>query len=457
MNTVEKIEIFSPIDNKKLGEVESMTRNQIDLKIEKLNEKFKEYREESLLKRVEKIKEAIDELEKNKIELAELMTREISKNYKESLDEIERSIKISRYTIEEAIHLEMEAYNGQSLGSNQVSIVLREPVGLILAISPFNYPINLSLTKIIPALIMGNVVLYKPSTNGSLVCTKMVEILNKKLPKSVLEIVTGKGSVIGDYIVENENIKMINFTGSTNIGNRIKKLAKTDRLVMELGGKDSAIVLEDADLELAAKEIVSGAFNYSGQRCTAIKRVLVDEKVATKLVALIKEKVEKLSVGSAIENKDITHLIDKKSSDFVINLIDDAIKKNATLVIGNKYENNLIYPTVLDNVESSMDIYSVEPFGPVLPIIRVKDYNEAISVANSSEYGLQSSIFTKNTKLAFEIGKKLEVGTVQINKKTGRGPDNFPFLGIKNSGINVQGVKYSLLSTTNIKSYVIEI
>ncbi|VWL85074.1 aldehyde dehydrogenase family protein [Oceanivirga miroungae] len=454
---MENIQIFSPIDNEKLGEVKAMTPSEIDEKIARLNKKFKEYRNESLLKRVEYIKAAIDELEKNEEMLASLLTKEISKKYSDSLDEIRRSIKISRYTIEEALHLEMEAYSGESLGSNQVSLVIREPIGLILAIAPFNYPINLSLTKIIPALIMGNVVLFKPPTSGSLVCTKMVEILNSKLPESVLEIVTGKGSVIGDYIVENKNVKMINFTGSTAVGNRIKKIANTDRLIMELGGKDSAIVLEDANLELAAKEIVSGAFSYSGQRCTAIKRVLVVDSVSEKLTKLIREKVEKLSVGNAYENKDITHLIDKKSSDFVMNLIKDAISKNATLVIGNKNDKNLVYPTVLDNVKSNMDVYTVEPFGPVLPIIHVKDYDEAIKVANESEYGLQSSIFTKDTKLAFEIAKKLEVGTVQINKKTSRGPDNFPFLGIKNSGVNVQGVKYSLLATTNIKSYVMEI
>lgn len=451
------IEIFSPIDNVKLGEVKAMTKDMIDEKIEKLKQSYKNYKNTSIQERVKNIYSALDELEKNKEDLALLMTKEISKSYKESLDEIDRSIKISKYTVEEAIHLEMEAYNGKNLGSNQVSMVFRYPVGLVLAIAPFNYPINLSLSKIIPALVMGNVVLYKPPTNGSLVCTKMVEILNRKLPESILEIVTGRGSEIGDYIVENENVDLINFTGSTSVGEKIKKIAKTDRLIMELGGKDAAIVLEDANLDLAASEIVSGAFSYSGQRCTAIKRVIVKDEVADKLVDLIKKNVEKLSVGSALSNANITHLIDKKSSEFVMGLVNDAIKKNAKVVIGNKSEENLVYPTILDYVTDNMDIYHVEPFGPILPIIRVKDHIQAIQIANSSEYGLQSSIFTSNMKLAFEIGNKLEVGTVQINKKTGRGPDNFPFLGIKSSGVNVQGVKYSLLSVTNIKSYVMEI
>ena len=230
-------------------------------------------------------------------------------------------------------------------------------------------------------------------------------------------------------------------------------------LLMELGGKDAAIVLEDADLELAASQIISGAFSYSGQRCTAIKRVLVLEDVADELISKMMNHIKKLKIGNPLdeENLDVVPLIDNSSADFVWGLIEDAKEKGATLLYGGKRDANLIQPTLFDFVTLDMRIAWEEPFGPVLPIIRVKSLEEAIEVANASEYGLQSSVFTVNLNKAFEVAKKLEVGTVQVNNRTERGPDHLPFLGIKNSGVGVQGIAYSIESMTHIKSTVINL
>ncbi len=228
-------------------------------------------------------------------------------------------------------------------------------------------------------------------------------------------------------------------------------------LLLELGGKDAAIVLEDADLDFAAKNIVSGAYSYSGQRCTAVKRILVQESVADKLVGKIKPLVEKLTIGNPMDEVVITPLIDNKATDFVQGLVDDALHKGAKLITGNVRKNNLFYPTLLDNVNVDMKIAWEEPFGPVLPIIRVKDINQAIEIANQSEYGLQSSVFTSDIDKAFYIADKLEVGTVQINNKTERGPDHFPFLGVKASGMGTQGVKYSIEAMTRPKAVVVNV
>lgn len=228
-------------------------------------------------------------------------------------------------------------------------------------------------------------------------------------------------------------------------------------LVMELGGKDPAIICEDANLELAAKQIVSGAYSYSGQRCTAIKRVLVHRSVADELVSLIQSEVEKLSVGSPEDNATIVPLIDEQSADFVQGLIDDALEKGATLVLGNKREENLIYPTLLDHVTKEMRIAWEEPFGPVLPIIRVNSQEEAIEIANASEYGLQASVFTQNLDKALTIARKLETGSIQINGRTERGPDHLPFIGIKKSGLGIQGVRRSIESMTREKVIILNI
>ncbi len=226
-------------------------------------------------------------------------------------------------------------------------------------------------------------------------------------------------------------------------------------MIMELGGKDAAIILSDADIERAACDIVTGAFSYSGQRCTAVKRVLVVSDIADELILALMKNIKLLKVGNPENSCDITPLIDNSAADYIQELIDDAISKGATLLCGNKREKNLVYPTLFDNVTADMRVAWEEPFGPVLPVIRVKDIKEAIDIANKSEYGLQSSVYTKNIDDAFNIASRLEVGTVQINNKPERGPDHFPFSGTKSSGMGTQGIKYSIEAMTRLKSTVL--
>lgn len=402
-----------------------------------------------------------DELLKMKEELATIMMKEVGKAYQDAIKEVERTADLIHYTVEEAIHLSGESLNGEHFpgGSrSKLAVIERVPLGVVLAISPFNYPLNLAAAKLAPALITGNTVIFKPATQGSISGTKMIEALAKtNLPAGVLNLVTGKGSVIGDYLIEHDDIALVTFTGGTSTGVRIAQKAKMIPLVMELGGKDPAIICEDANLELAAKQIVSGAYSYSGQRCTAIKRVLVHRSVADELVSLIQSEVEKLSVGSPEDNATIVPLIDEQSADFVQGLIDDALEKGATLVLGNKREENLIYPTLLDHVTKEMRIAWEEPFGPVLPIIRVDSQEEAIEIANASEYGLQASVFTQNLDKALTIARKLETGSIQINGRTERGPDHLPFIGIKKSGLGIQGVRRSIESMTREKVIILNI
>ena len=226
-------------------------------------------------------------------------------------------------------------------------------------------------------------------------------------------------------------------------------------LLLELGGKDAAIVLEDADLDITVDNIVSGAYSYSGQRCTAVKRVLVMQSVADMLVEKLKDKISKLKSGDPREEAVIiTPLINKASADFVMGLMEDADKKGAKLLVGGKRDGNLVYPTLYDNVTLDMRLAWEEPFGPILPIIRIKSIDEAINIANESDYGLQSSVFTKDIDKAFYIANKLEVGTVQINNKPERGPDHFPFLGVKSSGMGIQGIRYSIEAMSRPKAVV---
>ena len=459
---VNYIEIKSPINNTFLGKVPAMSKDEVEGAIKNSKEVQKIWKLTPLNKRIEILCKAAEILEKQADNLSELLMMEVAKDKKSARSEVIRTVDFIKFTADIAKSINGESLQGDNFPGgkkNKIGLVNREPLGVVLAISPFNYPVNLAASKIAPAIVTGNTVIFKPATQGSLSGLYLAKIFDEAgVPAGVINTVTGKGSEIGDYIVTHPDINFINFTGSSEVGARISQMSKMIPLLMELGGKDAAIVLKDADLDLAAKNIVAGAYSYSGQRCTAIKRVLVVNEVADKLVEKIKMEIKNLKVGNPLElDADVVPLIDTKSADFVEGLINDAINLGGNLVVGGNREGNLIYPTLIDNVTKEMRIAWEEPFGPVLPIIRVNNVEEAIEIANRSEYGLQSSVFTENINDAFYVADKLEVGTVQVNNKTERGPDHFPFLGVKSSGVGVQGIKYSIEAMTRLKATIINV
>lgn len=455
------IDIHSPVDGSLIGRIQSMTRAEVDRAIDNTKMNLKVWAQMPIYERANIFYRAADLLEQHALEIARVLVMEIAKDEKSAISEVMRSADFLRYTADVGKSMEGEAISGENFpggSKNKMSYVTRVPLGTILAISPFNYPVNLSISKVAPALIGGNAVILKPATQGAISALHLAQILNEAgLPKGILNTITGRGSEIGDYVVTHPGINFINFTGSTEVGRHIASLAGMVPLMLELGGKDAAIVLQDADLDFAADNIVSGGYAYSGQRCTAVKRILAADSVADALAPKLIARIEKLKVGDPRENAVIVPLIDSKAADFVTMLIDDAVQKGAQVLIGGKREGNLIYPTLLDHVTTDMKLAWEEPFGPVLPIIRVKDMEEAIEIANQSEYGLQSSVFTHDIRHAFHIANRLDVGTVQINNKTERGPDHFPFLGVKASGMGTQGVKYSIEAMTRPKAVVVNL
>ncbi len=457
----QEITIYSPINQEELGTVPAMTQTEADEAMQAARAALPAWRALSAVERAAYLHKTAAILERDKEKIGTILAKEVAKGIKAAIGEVVRTADLIRYAAEEGLRITGQAMEGggfEAASKNKLAVVRREPVGIVLAIAPFNYPVNLSASKIAPALIAGNVVMFKPPTQGSISGLLLAKAFEEAgIPAGVFNTITGRGSEIGDYIIEHKEVNFINFTGSTPIGERIGRLAGMRPIMLELGGKDAALVLEDADLEHAAKQIVAGAFSYSGQRCTAIKRVIVLESVAEKLATLLQEEVSKLTVGDPFDNADITPVIDNASADFIWGLIEDAQEKEAQALTPIKREGNLLWPVLFDQVTKDMKVAWEEPFGPVLPIIRVASVEEAIAFANESEFGLQSSVFTNDFKKAFEIAEKLEVGTVHINNKTQRGPDNFPFLGVKGSGAGVQGIKYSIEAMTNVKSIVFDV
>ncbi|MDO5558526.1 MAG: NADP-dependent glyceraldehyde-3-phosphate dehydrogenase [Oscillospiraceae bacterium] len=457
------IEIRSPLDDSIVGRVPAMTTGEVDEAMEAARNAQDAWRIKTVSERAEILNAAADLLIENQEEIANLLILEIGKDHKSARSEVVRTADFLRFTADSGKNITGESLPGDSFPgfkNNKISVVKREPLGVVLAISPFNYPVNLSVSKIAPALVAGNTVVLKPATQGSLSGLYLARLFQHAgIPDGVLNTVTGKGSEIGDYITTHKDVDFINFTGSTEIGRHISKITEMVPALMELGGKDAAIVLADADLEMTAGQIVAGAFSYSGQRCTAVKRIIVIDTVADKLVELLRNKILDLKVGNPLEHEalDVVPLISTKSADFVCGLIDDAKQKGAKLIAGGSRTGNLVEPTLFDYVTLDMRLAWEEPFGPVVPVIRVHDKDEAIKIANESEYGLQSSVFTNNINDAFYVADKLEVGTVQVNNKTERGPDHFPFLGVKASGMGTQGIKYSIESMTRPKATIINI
>ena len=455
------IAIKNPYDDTLVGTVQACSIDEADQVITVAKENLECWNETTHRERADVLRKAATLMRKWANQLGYILMKEIGKPLKSAISEITRTADFFEATAEAGLLQEGEAIYGDAFkgfGKDKISMTYRVPLGVVLCIGPFNYPFNLTGSKVAPALMAGNTVVVKPPSQGAITPLFFGLILEQAgIPPGIVNIITGKGSEIGDYLVNHPSVNMVSFTGSSQTGKHLASVAGMKPLLLELGGKDAAIVLNDADLETTADAIVSGAFSYSGQRCTAVKRVLPMPGIADRLINLVKKKVLNLTIGSPEENATIGPLINSKQCDYVQGLIDDALEKGSTLLCGNKRENNIMWPTLLDNVTTEMRIAWEEPFGPVLPFIRVHSAEEAIEISNNSEYGLQGMIFTENLDLAFNIAQEIDVGTVQINGKSERGPDHFPFLGTKSSGLGTQGIKYSIEAMSRPKVVVMNL
>ena len=455
-----KIVINNPENNQPVGFVYGMNKSELNDVFAAAHKAFVCYQHTPLLKKVAMMKKWADILESRADEMAHVMSQEIAKGINSAKKEVIRSVDYIRLTVEQYLKMQPEAFTNDATTSDEtnksIAFFERSPLGVILAISPFNYPVNLAVTKIAPALITGNTVVLKPPTVGCLTTTLLAETLHDAgFTNNIFNLAIIRGRDAGDSLVNNEHIKVINFTGSYHVGHNLAEKSKFAQLIMELGGKDPALVLNDADPNFTAKKIAAGAYSYSGQRCTAIKRVLVQDKIADELVKCIAQEVSKLTVGSASQNMQITPVVDHASVEITKKLLQDALDKGAKKITGGKITGNLIEPILVDHVTTEMDLATVEPFAPILPIMRINDPEQMIEIANASEYGLQAAVFTKDINFALALSKKIKAGTVHVNSFSERGPDYFPFVGIKHSGMNAQGVKNALLSVTTPHGIVI--
>ena len=335
-------------------------------------------------------------------------------------------------------------------------------------ITPWNFPLAIPIWKMAPALVYGNTVVLKPASTTPLIATLIAQMWDDiELPKGVFNLVVGSGGTVGERLINNPKVNAVSFTGSTNTGKDIavKSAKNGNKFQLEMGGKNPVIVLPDADLNQAAEITISGAMKYSGQKCTATSRVIVVGDIVDKFTELLVQKTKSLSIGPGNDEKSIiVPVIDKSSLDNIENMINKATKDGAKIIHGgNKIsggifeKGNFIEPTILSNVEYDSFIACEEVFGPVLSIIKAKDYDEAIDIANSVEYGLSASIFTKNLNLSMDFAERIEAGVIKINGETAGLEPQVPFGGLKSSssGNREQG-KAAIEFFTNTKTIYVD-
>ena len=398
-------------------------------------------------------------LNEHKDEFIQLISKESGKPIKESIIEVERSYQTFLISSEEAKRINGEIIPVDALRGmpEKMGLVIKEPIGVVVAITPFNYPLALVAHKIGPAIAANNPVILKPSSLTPLTAIKMAELLLEAgLPKKMLHVVTGDSREIGDELTLNPVVQKITFTGSVPVGKAICKKIGMKKVSMELGGNDPLIILKDADIEEAVPCAVNGAFGNNGQRCTSVKRIIIQDSIADQFIRLFVKKTKELIVGNQMDSStDIGPLITEKAAIKIEDAVNNAISNGAKLLCGSKREGTIYWPTVLDHVDPVCPIVTEETFGPVAPFIRVKSFDEAINVANCTNYGLQSGIFTNNLKKAIEAAKRIQAGAVIINNVPGFRADHLPFGGVKDSGIGREGIKYAIDEMTRLKTVVL--
>lgn len=461
-----KIAVRNPATGEVIDYVPSLNREEVRKAIEIAYESFPKLNSITPAKRSRLLMEVASLIRENSEELALTMTKETGRPIKSSRAEIERTAQIFELASSEVKRalegdfIPLDLYEYPAGNEKRIAMIKREAIGVVAAITPFNFPAASFAHKVAPALAVGNTVVFKPSSLTPLTQIKLAEIVLKKFPEGSVNVVTGNSEMIGEEFVSNDKVSLITFTGSVSVGLDIasKAVRNGKRVIMELGGSDAMIILEDADLDKAVKAALIGRFDYAGQFCNATKRVIVRKEIEEEFTKKLKEELKKFKAGDPMdETVDIPPLISEDAVKKMRDFLEDAIKNGGEKVFEGSVPNKGYYfPPVVLRLEpkSKARVLREEVFGPILPIVPVNTDDEAVKVANSTEYGLDASIFTSNFSRAYEIALKLKAGTVIINDTTRLRWDNLPFGGVLKSGIGRESVINTMLEMTETKLIV---
>lgn len=460
-----RIEIRNPANGELVGEISEMTERELDKVVSDAREGFREWSAKTQYERNEILLRFVGLLMEEKERIGLISCRETGKTLKQSMGEFGTVKAMTEGYCARAAHLYGDCFPSgtePNKGINDIVFTRREPLGVFVALMPFNYPIGLVGQKIIPALVAGNSVIIKPPGDNPLAEIEIAKLLRKAgVPEKAVLWVTGRGSNVGDYLSSHPGVNMISLTGSTEVGRRVYANAAKHiaRVCLECGGNDAFLVLEDADVELAVAEAIGSRVDNAGQICCASKRFAVHRNVADEFVNKLKARLDRLVVGDPMSPEtDMGCLINERAAIEAERQCEETIRQGATCVLGGKRLSGAFFPpTILTNVTPQMDVArDMEIFACVFPIIVFDTDEQALQIANASIYGLMGAVFSRDYKRALRIAAKMECGGVVINGGSCFRTGTQPFGGFKQSGVGCEGMSRTLELMTQEKTYALK-
>jgi acyl-CoA reductase-like NAD-dependent aldehyde dehydrogenase len=444
-----------PYDGSPVGQVPRAEIEAVDRAVAAARQGFAQMREMGNCDRADLLLRIAELVKHDNAEYAELICNETGKPIREARVEAERALATLAAAAHEArqLHGEVVPMDFAAMGKGRMAITVREPLGVIGCITPFNVPLNLALHKVAPALAAGNAVVHKPASKTPLSAARLARTMEEAgAPKGAYNLITGSGARIGMAMAEHPGIAMLTFTGSPAVGRTIKSRAGFKKVTLELGNNSAVIVEPEADLATAVARTTQGAFSHSGQVCISVQRVFAHRAIAGEFVERLKASAEALHIGHPYEaSTDISSLIDEGEAIRIEEWIAQAAAGGATVVTGGTRKFATVAPTVLVDVPATSPISCLEAFGPLVAVYPYDDLNDAIERANATPYGLQAGIFTNDLQRAFRAARRLEVGGVMINDIPMYRADHMPYGGVKESGTGREGPRYAIEEMTEMK------
>lgn len=453
------LEVTNPYDGSVIDTVPNASAQDVDDAISGVVKGAQEMADLSGYERFLFLRKAADLMRERQEELAQVLSSELGKAIGEARLEVDRAAQTMELSGEEAKRLsgEILPLDGGKDVHNKLGFTLRVPCGVVAAVTPFNFPLNLVCHKIGPALAAGNAVILKPASDTPLISLRLLEILLEAgMPPLALACITGSGRTVGEGICTDPRVRKISFTGSKEVGERICSVAGIKKVTMELGSNCPMIVLPDADLELVAQQTVASGYANAGQVCISAQRLLVLDSVHDEFMNTVVPKVEALVAGNQLdESSNVGPMVRESDAIRVESWLKEASEDGAHLVTGGQRNGALMQPAILEAVTADMRIAQEELFGPAVGVQRVSDVDEAIRLANSTEFGLSAGVFTQDIDAAVRFAREVHSGSIHINWGPMWRTDLMPFGGLKNSGLGREGPKYAVEEMTEMKSVVI--
>lgn len=449
--------LYAPYSEETLAEIAQGTEEDVQEAVTSAKNAMKKMNTLTAYDRATILEKVAQIMDERREEFAEIIAKEAAKPIRAARGEVDRTVLTYKFAAEEAkrIYGETLPLDAAPGAEGRIAYTIRKPIGVIGAITPFNFPLNLVAHKVGPAIAAGNTVVLKPADQTPLSSYALVELFEEAgLPKGALNIISGPGATVGEAIVKNDDVASITFTGSPKVGIGIKEKAGLKRVTLELGSNAAVIIDEDVELTDEVMERVKwGAFVNNGQVCISVQRVFVHEKRMDEFLLKLKKAMETVVVGDPMnEETDVSALISKKDVERIDMWVQEAIKEGATVLYGGKKRDERIFePTVLTNVPEHVSVQCQEVFGPVMTVNTFKEFDEAIEKVNHSRYGLQAGVFTNNLFKAMRAIDGLEVGGVMINDIPTFRVDHMPYGGVKESGTGREGIKYAIEEMTEMK------